>query len=71
VLDTDVEGDLAVLRACHVDDSVVKAVTTNSIVNDATVSKLTEATLVLRNGTWVLARHTTISEWPDGEGCRE
>lgn len=71
VLTVDVQGDRATLTACHVDDSVVQEVGTKKVINDATVSKLTEATLVLRDDNWVLTKHATVSEWLDNQGCRE
>jgi hypothetical protein len=70
VLSIEVEGDSAGLRACHIDDSVVRSVETNQVINDSVVSKLTEARLQLRSGEWVLQRHRTIAEWADAEGCR-
>lgn len=69
IMSVEILGDSAEVRACEVDATILVQGPDRVIVNDAAVSSLVDAEMVLRNGVWLLSDVAVDDTWPDINGC--
>jgi len=62
------DGSVASLTDCFVDDGVVVAAD-GSVLDDAVVTKLVDATLVFQDGAWKVFQYTFVQRWEGVAGC--
>jgi len=66
---TDVNGEVATLQDCSVNDGIIYRVATGEVVNDDIVTQSVRATMRLVDGKWKLERATLVQEWQGVAGC--
>jgi hypothetical protein len=64
-----VNGDVAVITDCSIDDSVLLDRPSGRVLNDAVWSYALEATLVRESGTWRVDQLEVRSRWEGIAGC--
>lgn len=64
-----VDGDVASLQDCAVNDGIIYRVATGEIVNDDVVTQSVSATMRRVDGEWKLERATLVQEWQGVAGC--
>ena len=69
VVESSVQGDTATLTVCLVDDSRVLEASSGQVVNDHVSSKLSIATLIRAEGSWLLTNQKLLAQWEDVAGC--
>jgi len=66
---SSVDGDVARLQDCTVNDGIIYRVATGEVVNDDVVTQSVSATMRRVDGEWRLERATLVQEWPGVAGC--
>lgn len=64
-----IEGDVAMLQECAVDDGVVYRYGTGDLVNAAVATHSVEATMRKVDGVWKLAAARLVQRWEGVAGC--
>lgn len=64
-----VDGDVATIQDCAVNDGVIYRVATGEVVNDDVVTQSVSATMRRVGGEWKLERATLVQEWQGVAGC--
>jgi hypothetical protein len=64
-----IDGDVARLESCVVDDGQVIEVSTGRVLDDRTTTVLRRAAMRRVGGDWRLSEQKTVSRWPGEGGC--
>jgi hypothetical protein len=64
-----IDGDVAKLEACVVDDGQIIEVSTGRVLDDSLSTVLWQAALRRVDGTWRLAEQRVMSRWEGEAGC--
>lgn len=66
---TAVDGEVATVQDCSVNDGIIYRVATGEVVNDDVVTQSVRATMRLVDAKWKLERATLVQEWQGVAGC--
>ena len=64
-----VEGDVATLQDCAVNDGVIYRVANGEVIDDDVVTQSVRATMRRIDGGWKLEQATLVQEWQGVAGC--
>lgn len=73
ILSVEIDGSIAVLRDCSIDDGLLVSAATGAVVDDDVVTRESEFTLTAVDGSWKVSgtEPRLISEQPGVAGCAE
>lgn len=64
-----IDGDVATIQDCAINDGIIYRVDSGEIVNDDIVTQNVDATMRLIDGVWKLERASLLQEWEGVAGC--
>lgn len=65
----EVEGDVATIQDCAINDSIVYRVATGEVLDDSVVTRSVSATMRLVDGQWRLEATRELQKWEGVAGC--
>lgn len=69
VVSIEVNGDIASMVVCEIDNPLTVRVKTEEVVDDSVSSALVEITLARVDEVWRVSDSVSTAEWDDGLGC--
>ena len=65
----EVDGDVATLQDCAINDTIVYRVATGEVIDDSVVTRSVSATMRLVEGKWRLESTQELQKWEGVAGC--